>query len=459
MPRNVFISFLGISNYQTIRYFADKREEALPPLRFVQEATLQLHCSHFGRNDRIFIFTTPTANERNWNDFEHDEDTCTKSKALKEGLKSRLERLNLQCDFEAKEIPEGKSPSEIWEIFNIVFNEIKENDRVIFDITHSFRSLPMLNMVLINYAKLLRNITVEGIYYGAFEAKEKNDAGEDCAPIWNLRAFSDIQNWTNNARIFLKTGNASPLADQITSEPYREIKESLLNFSQFNLVNRGMEIYSGTEMIKLREALSQPINDDDPAVSALLPILEKIIGEFQFYQKNEAYNGFHAVRWCIQNGLLQQAATLMEEFITTLVMLDLGETELNNHKKRTTISAALTIGENEDFRFENVLNENNIDGIKVTTEKVEASKKFREWQEIFVPKVRAYPHKKEFGKLAAKIKNAIRDDVNHAGFREEPRSYSELKESLNKRYKEIQKLLRNAKGVELPSLEIDYRAL
>jgi CRISPR-associated Csx2 family protein len=455
MPRNIFLSFLGTSNYQTIRYFADENKNALPPLRFVQEATLQLHCSHFGKNDQIIIFTTPTAHLRNWKDYEHIEDICTKSKALKEGLEKRLEALNPPCAFKAKEIPEGKSPAEIWEIFNIVFSELKENDRVTFDITHSFRSLPMLNMVLINYARLLKNITVEGIYYGAFEAKEKNEAGENCAPIWNLKAFSDIQNWTNNARIFLKTGNASPLAKQITTEPYQEIKESLLNFSQFNLVNRGMDIFSGKEMLKLHKALSQPIDEDDPAVSALLPILEKIKGEFQHYKENEAYNGFHAVRWCIHNGLLQQAATLMEEFITTLVMLDLGETELNNHKKRKTFSAALTIGENEDFRFDHVIDETEIDGEKVTIEKVEASKEHRKWQESTVPKIRAYSHKKEFGNLAGKIKNSIRNDVNHAGFRADPRDYSGFKESLIKRYKELQKLLKRIKNVELSNLEIN----
>lgn len=448
MPRKIFISFLGVSNYSPVRYFSEKIDDALPPLRFVQEATIQLHCNHFEIADVVLVCTTPTAFKMNWQDFEH-ADKSHNTTSLKEGLESRLAKLNLSCKVRQKDIPEGKSPHEIWEIFNVVFNELEDYDRVTFDITHSFRSLPMLNMVLINYSKLLKNITVEGIYYGAFESKETNKTGDICSPIWNLNAFSEIQNWTNNARIFLKTGNALPLAEQITSPHYQEIKKSLVNFSQYTFVNRGMDIFSGSEMVNLQYALSQPIVDDDPALTALLPILDKIKEEFQFYRKDEVYNGFHAVSWCIQNGLLQQAATLMEEFITTLVMLDLGEQEFDNHNKRITISAALTLGKDQEFRFVSIPDEDVIEMDKKTKENIE----LRNWQENIVPLVRSYKFKKEFGDLSNKIKSSIRNDINHAGFRMNPREYSGLNESLVKRYKEIQKLLKRIKGIELPNLK------
>lgn len=440
MPRNLYISFLGTNNYQAVRYFTDKKEESLPPLRFVQEAVLKLNCSNFGKDDKILIFTTPTAFDRNWKDYEHTEDLCNGTKALKEGLESRLGNMDLADIYEVKEIPEGKSQTEIWEIFNVIFKEINENDRIIFDITHSFRSLPMLNMVLINYARLLRNISVEGIYYGAFEAKEKNEAGEDCAPIWNLKAFSDIQNWTNNARIFLETGNAFALASQMTTDTYQVIKDCLLEFSKFTLVNRGMDIYSGTEMVKLKEAFSSSaVEDDDPAFSALLPILDKIKGEFEDYQSNSAYNGFLAVKWCINNGLLQQAATLIEEFIITLVMLELGESQIDDKDKRATISAALTIGDDKEFNFK-------------SANSTSVPESFVNWQKVMVPKVRTFEHKKAFGQLATKVKESIRNDISHAGFRETPRDYEEFEASLIKRYKDLQKLVRRTKGIDLPSL-------
>ncbi|MCW5907199.1 MAG: TIGR02221 family CRISPR-associated protein [Chitinophagales bacterium] len=432
MPRNIFLSFLGVTNYTPIRYFpAQQIGQATQPLRFVQEATLKFYCKHFTTDDKIIIFTTPTAFEKNWKDYEHFNPQ-TQSKSLEEGLEKRLLALQRLCKFENISIPEGKSEAEIWDIFNIAFSNINENARVIFDITHSFRSLPMLNMVLINYAKLLKNITVDGIYYGAFEAKIKNNAGEDCAPIWNLKAFSSIQDWTDNAGIFLKTGNAAPLAQQITTEPYKEIKNSLLRFSQFNLVNRGLDIYSGKEMVRLKEHLSMKIEDDDPAVSALLPILEKLKSEMQGYEKNSVYNGFGAIKWCIENGLLQQAATLMEEFITTFMMLEIGEIDIQDSSKRSVVSAALSVNNFNKFIF---------------------TKNYREWQEEYVPKIFNHKHKNELGKLANSIKNSIRNDINHAGFRENARSYQQFEASLKKRYCEIKQLIKQIKNIDLPELK------
>jgi len=212
----------------------------------------------------------------------------------------------------------------------------------------------MLNMVLINYAKLLKNVTVGGIYYGAYEAKRKiNDV--EYAPIWDLKSFVDLQDWTNSANIFLKTGNAMELATLIKDERDNQLKENLTQFSKQLLVNRGLDIYEGKVTIELKNQL-QNIENIDPTSAALTPILKKIKNEFNHYQKDSAINGFLAVRWCIQNGLIQQAATLLEEFITTFVMTEIGEyNSITNQEKRTTIGAVLAIGKDKPFSYQNFL--------------------------------------------------------------------------------------------------------
>jgi len=65
-----------------------------------------------------------------------------------------------------KEIPDGKDTDEIWEIFDIIYNALEEDDNIYIDITHSFRYLPMLLLVLLNYAKYLKNIKIKQITYG-----------------------------------------------------------------------------------------------------------------------------------------------------------------------------------------------------------------------------------------------------------------------------------------------------
>ena len=93
----------------------------------------------------------------------------TKERLPRTGLEKCLSEIKLPCPVTRVEIPEGKSEAEIWEIFNIVFGSLEREDEVVFDITHAFRSIPMLAIVILNYAKMMKKVTLSGIYYGAFE--------------------------------------------------------------------------------------------------------------------------------------------------------------------------------------------------------------------------------------------------------------------------------------------------
>ena len=74
---------------------------------------------------------------------------------------------------------------------------VKGNYAIDFDgehITHAFRYLPMLVLVLANYAKFLKNVTVKSLTYGNYEAREGTNA-----PIVNLLPIAALQDWTTAA--------------------------------------------------------------------------------------------------------------------------------------------------------------------------------------------------------------------------------------------------------------------
>jgi len=442
MARKVLISFLGTTTYKECVYYDNEMNTGV--VKFIQHGLVKIYCKDWKEEDVVLIFLTKDAKEKNWSELEIS-----------------LQHLNYLVSIKPVfDIKEGSDEKELWNIFQKIYSELKINDEIIIDITHSFRSLPMLGMVLSDYSRFLLNTNVVKVCYGAFEKlgsahniHERIPNAEDRkVPIVDLTSLIQLQRWTNNANIFLNTGNAQSLANQITSQQYQEIKENLLKFSQNHLVNRGQDIYQGYEMVKLKELLSNPIVDEDSGFSALKPILNKIKIEFEYYENDSVYNGFLSVRWCIKNGLFQQAATLLEEFITTFVMIEVGETEINNSEKRTTISAALSIGNEELFKFTEVPKEEQIDGLKITRESIIQKSNFKEWQEGAVRKVREQEHKRKLGELSSKIKNSIRNDMNHAGFSKDPRSYSDFEESLVKRYNETRKLIKKIKNRELPEL-------
>lgn len=431
MGRNVFISFLGTGNYESIRYsFEEEEATRVQPLRFFQEASLELIKDQLSSKDQIFIMTTEDSS-KNWQSGEHFN-YKTKDNEWHEGLESRLKGMNLTCSFRNIPIPNGKNTDEIWEIFNIVFNLLQEGDCLYFDITHGFRSLPMLNLVLINYAKLLKNISVGKILYGAYEAKKK--IGEiEYAPIWDLNSFVELQEWTNQASLFLKTGNATGLSELIQQEEFSSLKKHLTDFSNQIIVNRGLDIYAGDSAITLKQELKE-LKKHARIAPALAPILDKVSHEFDHYAQNEALNGFLAVRWCIKNGLIQQAATLMEEFITTFVMVELGlEPEIQNAQKRMLINAMITLGDD-----------------KALNPQIEPEMQL--FQEENLKKVRELPFKKKIGRISNDLKSAIRNDINHAGFRPSPRDYESFQSSIVKRYNDLRKIIITIKEIYLPEL-------
>lgn len=87
-----------------------------------------------------------------------------------------------------------------------------------FDISHSFRSIPLYNLVLLNYIETIEDydITIKHVFNGCFEAKEESRSlwpqmKEDAAPIIDLHGVIDLFELTDAVREFINTGNAVAL--------------------------------------------------------------------------------------------------------------------------------------------------------------------------------------------------------------------------------------------------------
>jgi CRISPR-associated Csx2 family protein len=328
MTRKVFISFLGTSNYKAIRYVEYAEEvDVVSPLRFVQEALLNRLQSILTVNDQIYIFCTNGA-LANWEDGEH-ENQQSKEMEWHEGLKSRIEKLHLPCLVETVPIPDGQSQDELWQIYQVVFDLLREGDQVYFDITHGFRSLPMLNTVLIDYAKLLKGIEVKAIYYGAFEAREKNN-GVDYAPIWNLYVFNELQEWTTGASQLLTAGDAKSLSRILHRNNYEDVANLLYQFTSEIKTCRLNAIVQGKTAVLLSTKLDE-LQESKNILKPLKPLLMLLSSHFKGYKSNNLRNGVLAVEWCIEHQLVQQGYTFMSDLLLSLICQEIGVNYLNYH--------------------------------------------------------------------------------------------------------------------------------
>ena len=324
--RKVFISILGTNKYNPCIYRQD--DFTSTETRFIQEATLDFlkARSEWSPTDAAYIFLTPTARTSNWQAKPVDKDG--KSKGIDYiGLEPTLNQMGLPFPVEPVDISEEGDEEAIWSVFRSIYEQIHEGDRLYIDITHSFRYLPMLLLVLTNYARELKGAEVVSITYGNWEAKP------DIKPIVDLGALIDLQDWTVAAGEFLRNGRASGLAEltkeRVTpilkatkgkSEPakaLRDLVNKLTTVSQSLTTIRGKEILRGEifeELYKRTDGL------DADLIAPLSPLIEKIKDSFgDFDTKPSVSNGFVAARWCYRMQLYQQSITILQETMKAYV--------------------------------------------------------------------------------------------------------------------------------------------
>jgi CRISPR-associated Csx2 family protein len=428
MARKVFLSFLGTSNYLKSKYYINNVKDFVET-RFVQIASFKFHCSDFDENDKVLVFTTDTAKIRNWNDDFEFNKPCSDEKIKNKGLKTEFKNIDIKIDISddtAVWIPEENSEDEIWETFKIVFDQLEIEDEIVFDITHGFRSSPMLLMVMINYAKFLKKIIVRKIVYGAFEARSK----ENETKIWDLTNFAVLQDWTTAANEFLNFSNVdrliqlsneglSPLlkSSQGTSEVLKELKRLNQNLPRFvdNIITcRGKEIIKNDSGKRIIENLD---NINQNVITPLSPILTKLKEQIiSFNEPDNIYNGLHAVKWCIDNNLHQQGFTILEETLINFVCNEL-HFDVNNKDNRIIVSACFSI-------------------LKKNIPKNEWKVSILDFQDmaeyILEKSVLIKQLCDEFAEVVG-----IRNDINHAGFSNRDTKAKKIKDNLNLIYKKV----------------------
>lgn len=303
MPRKVFLSFLGISNYKPVSYHLETAppEVLSPPVKFVQAAILDALAVSFSPGDHAFIFLTKEARLANWS-----SDT---------GLEKDLRDRKLSFPVSPIDV-EGKSEENaIWTTFQSVFDCLKDNDEVFLDITHSWRYLPMLGMTLLNYAKALKHIQVKAIYYGALEQLgTPGDVGnlpfdQRPVPILNLVSFSELQDWALAADDLIQDGNPTRLSllthqrlvpflaetkgkDEIVNN-LRAIQVLIQKLTPLIQTNRGLEIWK-FPYSSLHDALSLASQQKKVILNRSTPSSTKYERKWQASNPPEPCNGWKA---------------------------------------------------------------------------------------------------------------------------------------------------------------------
>lgn len=223
------ITFLGNSRYIDC-YYSYNGDVSTNYTRFVQTHIYELFCQDFTEDDEVYVFVTKESKKNNWeNSLSYDNE------APLLGLKETFQAMSPKPKAKITEIEISSSQSETqnWELFEKILSVIEEGDEIYFDITNSFRSFPIMAVIIINYAKFLKKATLGRLLYGCFEELlskgnvREMQPEERIAPINDISSMIGLFEWTNGVDSFIRTGDASIIRNltKLETEKYKRLGE------------------------------------------------------------------------------------------------------------------------------------------------------------------------------------------------------------------------------------------
>ncbi|MHB9922814.1 TIGR02221 family CRISPR-associated protein [Clostridium botulinum] len=438
-----FLSVLGTGNYKKCFYGFESNYETM----YVQEALIKKYCSNWNEKDEIIIFLTKEARKKHWNN------ETIKEQRLGEILKESCGSIKIK-DID---IPVGKDEEEIWDVFHIILENINEKDEIVFDITNGFRSIPMLVMVILNYAKALKNISLQGIYYGAYEARIEKD-GQTIAPVFDLTPFDSLLEWSEAVSLFLKYGNSEKIRELSTDKELigrvknrdsaaikiKNFVEKLNDFTNNIYTCRGKMIISEKCSCKksiaksyemLKENFESILEENNDLIKPLEPLFSKIDDRIsEFSSEDNLKTGMSVIKWSIDNNLIQQGYTALDETIKTYLCKRYGLDDSNNYDREKIINCALNIkkeSKKDEYK-------NSYENFKELITQIAISWNIEKDKEKIIQI--AYEIDNELISLIDRIRDK-RNDINHFGFNNSVSDYETMKNELSKCYSEFKKYI------------------
>jgi len=320
----VQLSFIGTGDYQACTYVwrGDRCETP-----YFQEAAVQ-----FFKPDYCLVLMTEAARQR------HEE-----------ALRERLTRRHVE--YHPVPIPNGRNEAELWAIFSALTEQIPDGATLIVDVTHGFRTQPMLALAALCYLRVARNVKIERIVYGAFEARNI-DTNE--APVFDLTPFLTLIDWSVAAHQFIHYAQAHDLArlireiHRLTHVEHAEVQaqHAATAASWLEGFTRALGLARLAEVMtehahQLPEALERMRQEVDH-IDRLRPfgLLLDITAERarSLHHPNPlSLDGLRLqaelIRQLLDYGLVQQAITVAREAVVTRQALDTGRNPLEDREQ------------------------------------------------------------------------------------------------------------------------------
>ncbi|MCS6967643.1 MAG: TIGR02221 family CRISPR-associated protein [Bernardetiaceae bacterium] len=307
----ILLSVIGTGSYTKVKYQFDGREAE--ETNYVVKAIKDIF-----NPEKIFVLMTEESEEKH---------------------KKELEQV---CDFESIRIQVGKNEEELWDMFSAVVEKVPEEQEVIIDITHGFRSQPMILLSIAVYLRVTKNVKIKHILYGAFDAKQN-----EVVPIFDLKPFLDLIDWSFAIDGFLKRGDASLLSKIVIDlhnsaykDPKRSENKSYLPKglksvgSKLNTLSNALSVSRSKEVSDIAKKLTKEIDkaykdvDNLKQVRPFKSLLDRIkdiankfsVSSNDYFSSEESMRAqAEIIEFYLETKQYQRAITLARELLVSKV--------------------------------------------------------------------------------------------------------------------------------------------
>lgn len=315
------LTFLGPSDYSEVIYFYRGKE--------VKTKYIQKALSEIFKPEEVVIFVTEEAYKKH-----------------RESIRRKLRDVT----FVPIETP--KDQDDLWKLFKKIVETVPENDKVIFDITHSFRHIPFMSFLILLYLQEVKNVKIKGIYYGAFEAGITGKV-----PIFDLSSLLDLAEWLYRIRDLKEYGRGEGLAELIrkmnarfyTENAFRKPKSLAGYATLIDLLSKSLQLNQIPTFMELSSKAKESYGRFKDEVIEFLPPAKYTLSEIERlasfgcdeFGKECLERQIEIIEYLLEKEMTANALELMREWIVNVVIFLAGEGEWLEREVRIEAERAL----------------------------------------------------------------------------------------------------------------------
>lgn len=238
-------------------------------------------------------------------------------------------------------IDEDMSAAGQWNWFEEILASIDHGDRLTVDLTHGYRAIPIIFSTAMNFLQKVKNVKIEGVYYGAFDVDRK------CSPIVDMKDFCIVNEWAEavsrlvedaDARKMAQVAELSPdfqageLNDERLVKAFEELTDAVRNVDIHRVSNKAA---TAIHLVEEKEA-----NASITGKILLRLVLDKFtslaIGAPASGKYDRAYflTQLAIIRLLLEHRLFMQAYTVMREFIASVGLIEIKKAKTFTSKGR-----------------------------------------------------------------------------------------------------------------------------